>query len=263
MDRKTGLPPSGSTMGNNALRIKNKLFAASTMTNLQPHSPAPNHAAQDCVMQHGLLSRREPANAAHIITLNRQNTLSVVDVVGTMVPASTPQQRLSGNLARAANTKVSGIEVLASTPRWQLPETLTRPTDLQVFGTKGWVSTMRWRLSGILKRASDQRAFHAMNRASHRPFLEHASALRPGKRSCPSLRSDVARRKSARFRCEPVTLRCFQPEPLRAQRLAHTPASHHQTALQPRAGRPRQLPLLARMRAHPPRQVFACWLGRF
>src|ERR1700686_4463717 len=237
MDRKTGLPPSGSTMGNNALRIKNKLFAASTMTNLQPHSPAPNHAAQDCVMQHGLLSRREPANAAHIITLNRQNTLSVVDVLGTMVPASTP--------------------------RWQLPETLTRPTDLQVFGTKGWVSTMRWRLSGILKRASDQRAFHAMNRASHRPFLEHASALRPGKRSCPSLRSDVARRKSARFRCEPVTLRCFQPEPLRAQRLAHTPASHHQTALQPRAGRPRQLPLLARMRAHPPRQVFACWLGRF
>src|SRR6202035_5249696 len=58
MDKKTGLPPSGSTMGNNALRIKNKLFAASTMTNLQPHSH--RYSAQ--------VSRAEHAIAAHIIT---------------------------------------------------------------------------------------------------------------------------------------------------------------------------------------------------
>src|ERR1700676_5566753 len=30
--RKIGLPPNGSTMGNSALRIKNRLFAASTTT---------------------------------------------------------------------------------------------------------------------------------------------------------------------------------------------------------------------------------------
>jgi hypothetical protein len=30
--RKMGLPPSGSTMGNSALRTRNKLFAASAMT---------------------------------------------------------------------------------------------------------------------------------------------------------------------------------------------------------------------------------------
>src|ERR1035441_1586669 len=32
--RKMGLPPSGSTMGNSALRTRNKLFAASAMTSI-------------------------------------------------------------------------------------------------------------------------------------------------------------------------------------------------------------------------------------
>ena len=32
MARKIGLPPSGSTIGNSALRIRNRLFAASTRT---------------------------------------------------------------------------------------------------------------------------------------------------------------------------------------------------------------------------------------
>jgi hypothetical protein len=32
MARKIGLPPSGSTMGNSALRIRKRLFAASTTT---------------------------------------------------------------------------------------------------------------------------------------------------------------------------------------------------------------------------------------
>ena len=32
MLRKMGLPPSGSTIGNSALRIRNRLFAASTTT---------------------------------------------------------------------------------------------------------------------------------------------------------------------------------------------------------------------------------------
>jgi len=44
------------------------------MTNLQPHSPAPNYAvphraAPNSATQHSGVSRREPANTAHIITL--------------------------------------------------------------------------------------------------------------------------------------------------------------------------------------------------
>ena len=89
-------------------------------------------------MQHGLISRREPANAAHIITLIRQNKVRAVDVFGTMVPASTPQQRLSENAARAADTKVSETEVLASTPRRQLPEILTHVADTQVLELRVW-----------------------------------------------------------------------------------------------------------------------------
>src|ERR1700731_3049295 len=97
MDRKIGLPPSGSTMGNNALRIKNKLFAASTMTNLRPSSSAQNSAAR-----RGFISRRERADADHIITLNRQNTLSGVNAFGTNVLVATRRRRLSGILMRAA-----------------------------------------------------------------------------------------------------------------------------------------------------------------
>src|ERR1700722_11618450 len=91
MDRKIGLPPSGSTMGNNALRIKNKLFAASTMTNLQPSSSAQNSAARS-----GFISRRDRADAAHIITLIRQNNVSAtVIVIGTRVLVSTPRWEFS------------------------------------------------------------------------------------------------------------------------------------------------------------------------
>lgn len=41
--RKIGLPPSGSTIGNSALRIRNRLFAASTKMLLQaaPEPGAP------------------------------------------------------------------------------------------------------------------------------------------------------------------------------------------------------------------------------
>jgi hypothetical protein len=47
--RKIGLPPRGSTIGNKALRIRNRLFAASTKIFLQPapeslgHDPAVPH----------------------------------------------------------------------------------------------------------------------------------------------------------------------------------------------------------------------------
>jgi hypothetical protein len=43
--RKIGLPPSGSTIGNSALRIRNRLFAASTKMFLQA-APEPWRAAQ-------------------------------------------------------------------------------------------------------------------------------------------------------------------------------------------------------------------------
>src|ERR1700731_539930 len=95
MDRKIGLPPSGSTMGNNALRIKNKLFAASTMTNLQPHSPAPNYAvphraAPSSATQHNGVSRSEPANTAHIITLVLKIFAAVVKRIVNEKSVTTP-----------------------------------------------------------------------------------------------------------------------------------------------------------------------------
>jgi hypothetical protein len=43
--RKIGLPPSGSTIGNSALRIRNRLFAASTKMFLQPR-PIPGAPAR-------------------------------------------------------------------------------------------------------------------------------------------------------------------------------------------------------------------------
>src|ERR1700693_5150552 len=89
MDRKTGLPPSGSTMGNNALRIKNRLFAASTMTNLHPHIPALNTPAPSSFVSH-----HERANAPHIITLIRQIKVAAVNVSGTKGLVSTGRQRL-------------------------------------------------------------------------------------------------------------------------------------------------------------------------
>src|ERR1700676_4998150 len=216
MDRKIGLPPSGSTMGNNALRIKNKLFAASTMTNLQPHSPAasnaaPNSAAQNCAVRHSLVSRRECADAAHIITLIRQNKMRAVDVFAARVLAAKP----------------------------------------------------RWRCSEILQLAADQQGVREPNRGNLRPSLERASELGPAKRSCLSLPSDVARRKSAQTRREQLTLQCFLPGPLHEQRIAHTPAAHPQTVLRPRARRPRQFQILAGMRAHRTRQVSGCWRARF
>src|ERR1700736_17456 len=64
MDRKTGLPPSGSIMGNNALRIKNKLFTASAMTNLRPSASLQKRATQG-----RFISPCEGAAVAHIITL--------------------------------------------------------------------------------------------------------------------------------------------------------------------------------------------------
>src|ERR1700688_4093374 len=176
MDRKIGLPPSGSTMGNNALRIKNKLFAASTMTNLQPHSPAPNYAvphraATNSATQHSGVSRREAANTAHIITLNRQNTLSGVNA----------------------------------------------------FETKVLVATRRRRLSGILTRVAGLRGVLVRSRGSHRPSLLLSSTIRRARRSCLSLPTDAARRKSVQTRCEQLTLRCFLPGPLRGQRLVRIP----------------------------------------
>jgi hypothetical protein len=39
MTRKIGLPPNGSTIGNSALRIRNRLFAASTTAILQVSVP--------------------------------------------------------------------------------------------------------------------------------------------------------------------------------------------------------------------------------
>src|ERR1700688_3778807 len=206
MDRKIGLPPSGSTMGNNALRIKNKLFAASTMTNLRPSSSAQNSAARS-----GFISRRERADAAHIITLNRQNTLRGVNA----------------------------------------------------FGTKVLIATRQQRLPGIPARAPYQRAVPAPNHASRRPYHQRASALRPVKRSCLSLPTDAARRKSVQTRCEQLTLRYFLPGPPRARRLAHTPAGRLQRAWQPRAGRQRQLPLVARPRVHLSRQVSERFCERF
>src|ERR1700692_1839935 len=96
MDRKTGLPPSGSTMRNKALRIKNKLFAASTMTNLRSQSRAPS----------SFISRCEHANAAHIITLNRQNRLRAVNAFETKVLVSTLRQQFSEILTRVAGPQV-------------------------------------------------------------------------------------------------------------------------------------------------------------
>src|ERR1700732_4262348 len=95
MDRKIGLPPSGSTMGNKALSIKNKLFAASTMTNLRSHSRALG----------SFISRCERANAAHIITLNRQNRLTAVNALGTRVLVSTLRQQFSEILTRCADQR--------------------------------------------------------------------------------------------------------------------------------------------------------------
>ena len=49
--RKIGLPPSGSTIGNSALRIKNRLFAASTNIFLQA-VPEPWHAGPTVLHGH-------------------------------------------------------------------------------------------------------------------------------------------------------------------------------------------------------------------
>src|ERR1700730_5198045 len=111
MDKKTGLPPSGSTMGNNALRIKNKLFAASTMINLRSHSPAPSR----------FNSRRERRNAAHIITLNRQNRMTALIALGTKGLASARRQRFSEILTRAADTQVFRTKVLVATAKLRTP----------------------------------------------------------------------------------------------------------------------------------------------
>src|ERR1700676_3756391 len=105
MDRKIGLPPSGSTMGNKALRIKNKLFAASTMTNLPSHSPALS----------SYLSRCERANAAHIITLNRQNRLTAASAIGPRVLVSMLRRQFSEILMRAADPQ--GVRALNRTSR--------------------------------------------------------------------------------------------------------------------------------------------------
>jgi hypothetical protein len=40
MARKIGLPPSGSTIGNNAVRNRNRLFAASTIIFLHANPPS-------------------------------------------------------------------------------------------------------------------------------------------------------------------------------------------------------------------------------
>src|ERR1700693_1004467 len=118
MDRKIGLPPSGSTMGNNALRIKNKLFAASSMTNLRPHS-----STQNSVACRGFISRRERPDAAHIITLIRQNKVSAaVIVVGTSALVSTLRWKLSEIPRRAADLRISGTKGLVSKGRQQLSE---------------------------------------------------------------------------------------------------------------------------------------------
>src|SRR6195256_1166266 len=97
MDRKIGLPPSGSTMGNKALRIKNKLFTASTMINLRSHAHSTAPSA--------FLSRCECANAAHIITLNRQNRLTAANSFETKVLVSIAPQRFSEILTRAADLR--------------------------------------------------------------------------------------------------------------------------------------------------------------
>src|ERR1700730_6047820 len=97
MDRKIGLPPSGSTMGNKALRIKNKLFTASTTTNLRSHAHSPAPSA--------FLSRCECAYAAHIITLNRQNRLTAASTFETKVLVSIARQRFATILTRAADLR--------------------------------------------------------------------------------------------------------------------------------------------------------------
>jgi hypothetical protein len=95
--------------------MKNKLFAASTMKNLRPHSPAQNSATQN-----NLVSRSEGSNAAHIITLNRQNNVSALNVFGTKVLAATRRQRFTGIPKRVADTQFFGTKRLASTRRWRL-----------------------------------------------------------------------------------------------------------------------------------------------